>query len=396
MSDAASSRYTGVAIALHWAMAALLLFMIWLGWNMDENEVRYQLHKSIGITILFLAVSRLAWRFANPPPPLPEGMPAIEKTASHVVHIAFYALMIGMPLGGWLMVSVSPFQVSTVLYDTLSWPHLPFTEGLRSQKLYDIVEFLHGRGAWGILGLLALHVAGAVKHEFAAEDGVLKRMLPGMFGKANPPALPARGALFAFGGSLALFAAITALPLVGNGPSPQAPGNPGDAEVSGNWDVDYGTSEIRFSGLFEGAEFSGVFESWTADVVFDPDALDSARVRVVVDTSSARTGTKRYDDSLKAREWFNAAAAPQAIVELSDFAATSAGYEATATLTLKDQAVSVPLRFSLDIDGDAAVLDGSTELSRKALDLGQSSDSSGSHIADAVTVTVSGRATRKP
>ena len=53
---ATSSRYTAVAIALHWAMAALLLFMIWLGWNMEDNEARYQLHKSIGITILFLAL----------------------------------------------------------------------------------------------------------------------------------------------------------------------------------------------------------------------------------------------------------------------------------------------------------------------------------------------------
>src|SRR5690606_18071750 len=129
--DAVSSRYTGVAIALHWAMAALLLFMIWLGWNMDDNEARFQLHKSIGITILFLALARLAWRFANPPPPLPEEMPKIEKTASHVVHVAFYVLMIGIPLGGWLMVSISPVQLSTVLYGVISWPHLPFTQNLR-------------------------------------------------------------------------------------------------------------------------------------------------------------------------------------------------------------------------------------------------------------------------
>ena len=116
MNAEVSSRYTGVAIALHWAMAALLVFMIWLGWNMDENEARYQLHKSIGITILFLALARLAWRFANPPPPLPEGMPGYERTASHLVHLAFYALMIGIPLGGWFMVSVSPLHVPTVLF----------------------------------------------------------------------------------------------------------------------------------------------------------------------------------------------------------------------------------------------------------------------------------------
>lgn len=396
MGDASSSRYTGVAIALHWAMAALLVFMIWLGWNMEDNEARYQLHKSIGITILYLALARLAWRFANPPPPLPEGMPALEKTASHFVHIAFYVLMIGMPLGGWLMVSVSPFQVSTVLYETISWPHLPFTDGLRSEQLYEVVEFLHSKGAWGIIGLLALHVAGAVKHEFGSEDGVLKRMLPGLFGKANPPALPARGAIFAFGGSLALFLAIAATPMLGSGTPNAAEGIETGTESTGNWDVDYDVAEIRFTGLFEGNAFSGVFESWTADINFDPEALEVAEARVLIDTGSATTGTKGYDDSLKKSEWFNVSAAPQAIVALSNFVALPDGYEATATLTLKGNSVSFPLRFTLDIDGDTATLDGTAELSRKSLDLGQASDPNNSYVADAVTVTISGKATRKP
>lgn len=398
MSTASSSRYTSVAIALHWAMAALLLFMIWLGWNMEDNEARYQLHKSIGITILFLALARLAWRFANPPPPLPEGMPGLEKKASHAVHVIFYALMIGIPLGGWFMVSVSPFQVSTVLYGVLSWPHIPFTEGLISEDLYEIVEFFHSKGAWVIIGLLALHVAGAVKHEIGKEEGVLKRMLPGLFGKSEPPALPARGALFAFGGSLALFAAIAATAVLGAGASGN--GKPAGAEaapvaaIEANWAVDYGASEITFSGLHDGNEFKGTFESWTAYVAFDPDALATSKVRVVIDMRSASTGKKLYDDSLKGKEWFALADHPEATVDLSGFKQVADGYEATATLTLKGKPVSVPLQFSLDIDGKEARLQGKAEFSRKALDLGQSSDAGGKWIADTVTVTIAGRAER--
>ncbi|MDP1554136.1 MAG: cytochrome b/b6 domain-containing protein, partial [Hyphomonas sp.] len=345
------------AIALHWAMAALLLFMIWLGWNMEDNEARYQLHKSIGITILFLALARLAWRFANPPPPLPEGMPRLEKTASHAVHIAFYAVMIGIPLGGWLMVSVSPLQVATVLYGVISWPHLPFTEGLISEDLYEVVEFFHSKGAWVIIGLLALHVAGAVKHEFGAEDGVLKKMIPGLFGKSNPPALPARGFLFAFGGSLALFTAIAALALLGTGRASSSTAH--TSEVASNWIVDYEKSEIAFSGLHEGNAFDGVFDIWSADVAFDPDALENAQVQVTVDMRSAKTGKKLYDDTLKGREWFSTSDFPEATVALTDFKKAAAGYEATATLTLKGNPVSVPLTFTLDIDGDEARLEGS-------------------------------------
>jgi cytochrome b561/polyisoprenoid-binding protein YceI len=393
-AEASSSRYTVVAIALHWAMAALLLFMIWLGWNMEDNEARFQLHKSIGITILFLALARLAWRFVNPPPPLPEGMPKIEKTASHAVHIAFYALMIGIPLGGWLMVSVSPFQVSTVLYGVLSWPHLPFTEGLRGETLYGIVEFFHSKGAWVIIALLALHVAGAIKHEIGAEDGVLKRMLPGVFGKSSPPALPARGFLFAFGGSAALFAVIAAASLLSAGPAVSGPAPAGTGLVGANWEVDYAASEIEFSGLYEGNAFAGKFGTWVADVAFYPEALETSAVKVVVDTRSAATGKKLYDDSLKGREWFNTADYPEATVELSGFEEAAGGYSATATLNLKGKAVSVPLTFTLDIEGDEARLDGAATFTREALDLGQGSDPNGKWIADEVVVSVSGRATR--
>lgn len=393
-AEAASSRYTAVAIALHWAMAALVLFMIWLGWNMEDNEARFQLHKSIGITILFLALARLAWRFVNPPPPLPEGMPKLEKTASHAVHIIFYALMIGIPLGGWLMVSVSPFQVSTVLYGVLSWPHLPFTEGLRSETLYGIVEFFHSKGAWVIIALLALHVAGAVKHEFGAEDGVLKRMLPGLFGKSKAPALPARGFLFAFGGSLAVFAAIAATSLLGAGPASSTPAPVAGASSDANWTVDYGASEIKFAGLYEGKPFEGTFGTWSADVAFYPEALARSKVNVTVDTRTATTGKKLYDDSLKGREWFSVADFPQATVVLSDFKQAGSGYTATATMTLKGKAVSVPLTFTLDITGKEARLAGKATFTRKALDLGQGSDPDGKWIADEVVITVSGRAER--
>jgi len=393
-AEASSSRYTAVAIALHWAMAALLLFMIWLGWNMEDNEARFQLHKSIGITILFLALARLAWRFTNPPPPLPEGMPKLEKTGSHLVHIAFYALMIAIPLGGWLMVSVSPFQVATVLYGIVSWPHLPFTERLIGEDLYGFVEFFHSKGAWVIIGLLALHVAGAVKHEFGAEDGVLKRMLPGLFGKPDAPALPARGFLFAFGGSAALFAAIAAASLLSAGPAISGPAPAGTGLVGANWEVDYAASEIEFSGLYEGNAFEGKFGSWVADVAFYPESLETSAVKVAVDTRSASTGKKLYDDSLKGREWFNIAEYPEATVELTSFAKAAGGYSATATLTLKGKPASVPLNFTLDIKGDEARLEGLATFSRKALDLGQGSDPNGKWIADEVTVTISGRARR--
>lgn len=378
-------------------MALLLLFMIWLGWNMDDNEVRYQLHKSVGITLLFLTLVRIAWRLLNPPPPLPDDMKPYERLLSHSVHIGFYTLMVIIPLAGWLLVSISPFQISTVLYGTLDWPHLPFTSGLRqgNELLHTVVANVHSKGAWVMIGLLGLHVAGAVKHELGGEEGVVKRMLPGLFGKTAPPSPPARGALVAFGSSLLLFGVIAAAPVIGSGNHSSAGSASGSVNAQGNWAVDYAASVIGFSGVYDGKPFSGTFQNWQADVTFYPENLAASSVAVTVDTGTAATGTRLYDSTLREAEWFNTAAFPQAAVSLADFEQIAPDqYSATATMTLKGKEVSAPLSFTLLIEGDQAALDGQAVFSRKALDLGQSSDPGSSWVSDEIMVTVTGTATR--
>mgnify|MGYP003630932038 CR=1 FL=1 len=406
MSSTNTSRYTAVAIALHWAIAILILFMIWLGWNMEDNETRYQLHKSIGISILLLSVARVAWRVMNPPPALPADMKPIEVKAAHWVHMGLYVLMIAMPLLGWALVSTSKFQVPTVLFGTVSWPNLPFLGGLRGNEIvHAILETLHSKGAWVIIGLLVLHVAGAIKHEFSGGEGVFKRMIPGLFGSTAPPQAPARGFLVALGGSALLFALIAAVPIIsrstGNASTPLPPAAEGEAQAAApaaiepNWVVDYDASEIRFSGVHEGNDFTGTFKGWTADVAFYPDDLAKSAVLVTVQTGTASTPKKLYNDSLRAPEWFDVKTYPAATVRLSDFAKTDTGYTANATLQLKQRSVSTPLAFTLDINGDVATLNGEATFDRKELDLGQTSDPNAQWVKDAVTVTVTGRATRK-
>jgi len=190
-------------------MAALILFMIWLGHNMENHEARFQLHKSIGITLLVLTIARIVWRLFYKPPPLPADVKPIESKLSKLVQFGFYALMLMIPLGGWIMVSISPFTVPTVLYETISWPSLPLG---RSEEGYKLLAFLHGKGATiGFLGLLLLHVAGAVKHEIGHESGVLKRILPGR--RTETPAAT-KGMLVTLLASLGFFAAVSAVPLL--------------------------------------------------------------------------------------------------------------------------------------------------------------------------------------
>lgn len=182
----AEHRYSNVAVTLHWIMAGLIVFMIWLGRNMENHEARFQLHKSIGITLLFLTIARIMWRLYNPPPALPSDVKPLDAKLSRLVQFGFYALMLLIPLGGWIMVSVSEFRVPTVLFGAISWPSLPLP---RSKELYEMLAFIHGNGAtFGFLGLLFLHVSGAIKHQIGHETGVLRRILPGVTGPKHAAA----------------------------------------------------------------------------------------------------------------------------------------------------------------------------------------------------------------
>ena len=420
-----SPRYTGVAIALHWVMAAMFLVMIWLGLNMEDHQARFQLHKSIGITILTLTIARVIWRLMNPPPKLADDMPAVERHAAHWLHMAFYAVMIVVPLAGWFLASTSQFQVPIVLYGTASWPYLPVPDALRSETIYETVAFLHSRSAWLILGMLALHIAGALKHELVGpEDGVLNRMVPALFGNTDKPTAPARGFLPAFGAASAFFLIIAAIPLIGSGTSQAQPDTPlitdlpqkgstplyttGTTGLAPNWVVDYDTAIIQFNGQHDGKNFSGQFNSWRAQVAFFPDNLDASEVRVEVDLASARTGTKLYDDSLKAAEWFDIKTNNQATVLLTDFKKRDAppmplegeglprgdGYDVTATLIMKGQNVSFPMAFNIDIKDGIATMGGQASLKRTPLNLGLSSDPNAEWVSEDIAVTVTGSATR--
>lgn len=401
--DRSSERYSSVAITLHWLIAIAIVGMIIGGMYMTGLEdgapgqyFLFQLHKSIGITILLLTVSRIIWRVMNPPPPLPDEMNGLEKTASHLVHLGFYGMMVLLPLTGWLYTSISvDLDVPTVLFGVVSWPDIPFVDGLKTEATSDAVETTHDLLAKLTLALLALHVAGALKHEFSAEQGVLKRMIPGVFGKADKPQAPGRGALTAFGTALGAFIIIAgAAPLLGAlaGTGGAVAAN---SDVAPNWAVNADASSISFSGTHDGNAYSGSFGNWDAAIRFDPDAPGDAVVNVTVSMASAEASQKLYSDSLPAPEWFNTSAFPTATVEIVDIAAASDGsYTSTARLTLKEQTVAAPFPFTLAIDGDTASMRGEAVFQRKPLDLGQSSDPNGDWVGEDVRVDVVVEASR--
>ena len=181
------SRYSFVAIGFHWVIAALIVTNLVLGWRMGflkglAQFNLFQIHKSVGITILILSLGRLAWRLVRPPPPEPASLAGWERIASTAVHWAFYAVMIVMPLTGWIMVSTSPMNIPTVLYHLVPWPHFPGVHDLPAPAKAGVnkaSDLTHVTLAFGAVGLLALHVGAVLKHHMVDREPILLRMLPG-------------------------------------------------------------------------------------------------------------------------------------------------------------------------------------------------------------------------
>ncbi len=176
-------HYTFVAILLHWTLFFLLGFAVWLGWSTDDLKgqelfERMQLHKSVGITILFLSVFRLFWRKVKTPPSPPEGMSVRDLKIMKATHIAFYILMIGIPLLGWVIISTSSYKIPTMVWGAFEWPLLPLGDLSFRKPLHVVAEFFHSKLVWVGIILMVLHAAAAIKHQYIDKDGVLSRMLP--------------------------------------------------------------------------------------------------------------------------------------------------------------------------------------------------------------------------
>ncbi|NSL56195.1 MULTISPECIES: cytochrome b [Uliginosibacterium] len=178
MSSSRPGSYTRTAIRLHWLLALGLSATLALGFYMSDLPFSpaklqyYSWHKWAGITLLLLAVFRLGWRLTHPAPAAPAGMPAWQHAASEWTHRLLYLLMLAIPLSGWLMSSAK--GVPTVYFGVLPLPDLLE----RNVELGKQLGQLHGALNFGLLGLVALHAAAALKHYVIDRDEVLGRMLP--------------------------------------------------------------------------------------------------------------------------------------------------------------------------------------------------------------------------
>jgi cytochrome b561 len=180
-------RWGSLAKTFHWLMAILILSLGCVGLYMTDLENSPQklkifaLHKSVGLTVLALALLRLSWRLRDPrPADVP--MPRWQAAMAHGVHAGLYLLMLVLPLSGWLFNSAAGFPLQ---YFGLF--NLPSLTGGKSDALRAVARAIHENGWWLLLAIVAVHAAGALKHHFLDRDETLLRMWPGRARRVPEP-----------------------------------------------------------------------------------------------------------------------------------------------------------------------------------------------------------------
>jgi len=172
-----SERYSGMAMALHWATAVLIVANLLLGLSMvplpfSPRKLQwYQWHKWIGVTVFLVTWVRLGWRWRRPAPP-PVAMPPWQRKAAAVTHTLLYALLLATPVSGWLYSSSTGVQV--VYLGLVPLPDLV----PKDKTLAGAMKAVHLALNFTLFAAVCLHVGAALRHHFVDRDHVLARMLP--------------------------------------------------------------------------------------------------------------------------------------------------------------------------------------------------------------------------
>lgn len=192
-----ASRYTKTAVFLHWLIAFYIFGMFALGWYMADlpkeapkqmtydmfnwgiytwhlaaeatpRTFYFNLHKSLGVTIMALITLRIFWRITHRPPPLLTTYKEWEKKLAHGTHHLLYLLMIALPVSGIIMATYSKYGIK--------WFGKPLVQGLDNNPMREIFKEAHEVIGIVILVVIGLHILGAIKHKLIDKDDTLKRM----------------------------------------------------------------------------------------------------------------------------------------------------------------------------------------------------------------------------
>jgi cytochrome b561/polyisoprenoid-binding protein YceI len=372
--------FGSVTKTFHWLTALLILTIIPVGLVANDlaQAIRnpalassvedftrayllFSLHKTLGVTIFFVALARILWAFTQPRPALLNGDNRGEAFAAQTVHWLLYGSLLLVPLTGWID------HAATTGYAPIRWPFgqsLPFVP--KDADLAATFASLHIVLQRVFFVALALHIAGALKHHFLDRDATLARMLPGTAKAPPAPArafnpLPPLAALALWGATLAIAFTLGAITPYARTPAVQSI----PTEVASDWKIEEGTLDLVITQL--GNRVYGSFGDWRASITFDETAGPGpvGRVEVTIAISSLSLGN--VTAQAMGPDFFDADFFPEASF-WAEIIRTDTGYEAVGPLVVRDTSLPVTLPFELTFEGDTARMSGTISLLR--LDFG--------------------------
>lgn len=378
----ATDRYGAVAKAFHWLTALLIVTLIPLGIFAEnlahaiETGARaadqalvgratllFSLHKTLGVTLFFVALSRILWAMTQPRPRLLNGDKPAEAFAAQTVHWLLYGSLVIVPLSGWI------HHAATTGFAPIWWPlgqSLPFVP--KDEIWSETASIVHYLTQWVLIAALGLHVLGALKHHVIDKDATLRRMLPGggpTKGSARQPGhmVPLIAALAVWGAVLGGAGAAGWFSHTGAAAAPVTL-----SEGGGNWQVVEGTLGITVVQM--GSEVQGEFADWSAEIQYasEPDATGKhGEVRVEIGTASLSLGGVTAQAT--GPQYLASDSHPLATFE-ADILSSDNGLIAKGDLTIRDRSVPLELPFDLAIEDTTAQASGRVSVDRRAFGMG--------------------------
>lgn len=410
MNAANTTRaYGWAARVFHWTVAVLILAALGLGLYADslpqggEDELQasfaaFSIHKTAGVAVLILASARILWTLSQIRPRPLHPHRRLETLLAETVHWALWVGMIIMPLSGWLLHSAAPGGFSRIL-----WPlgqRLPLIP--EDAHLAEVFARFHTTGWWVLGGLIALHVAGALKHALIDRDDTLARMAGNPDRLPEPPAhvmTPRVQHVLAALGALLIWGATIVIPAQAIRPAAEAANSaaPADAVTAAvnpgaGWAVQQGTLGITVQQ--GGNPVTGQFGQWQAQIDYAPET-QTGQILVDIDIASLTLGS--VTGTATGPDFLNAAAHPKASfkADILPPAAEGQPHIARGTLTIAGKDVPAELPFALTLAGDTATAKGEMQVDRRDFGIGAGYGDE-STVGFAVTIAFDLTATRQP
>ena len=374
MARTIEQRYGDVAVIFHWLIAFFIIGLLAIGkymTSLDDNDpVRFvltQWHKSFGLTVLFLSVLRLVWRFTHRPPPEIVSIPHWQQRVASAAHTVLYLLMFVLPITGWIMASASPLNIDTVLFNVITIPHLPpFADLPNKAEIAESFHEYHELAGNLLILILLAHIGAALKHHWRDKDNVLLRMLPDWASRSFKAKIAAL--------SVAVFASTSGLMLYAASGKQAALLEAGDSEVS-------------FIAGVNGDSSPGKFADTQVTASIDTENPENSSIVAVVNTASLSSDDPQVAGSLPDPEWFDVDGHPQARFESTAITSQADGtLQVEGNLTIKTTTQAVSFAMSLDDEDGKQVARGKFKIDRSKFDIGMESQPNDQYVGWNVTV----------